>query len=47
MACAEGEISSKNGMQLSLKGIETAQPRMPSARMPLTALSISVVVKAL
>ena len=32
---------------LSLNGIETAQPRIPSARMPLTALSISVVVKAL
>jgi hypothetical protein len=47
IAAAEGVISSTRGMQASLKGMETAQPRTPSARTPPIAAGRSVVVKAL
>lgn len=44
---AEGLSSSNSGMQASLNGMDTAQPRMPSARTPPMAAGRSVVVKAL
>ena len=47
MAAAEGASPSSRGMTASLKGIEIAQPRTPSARMPPIAAGRSRVVKAL
>jgi hypothetical protein len=47
MARADGSTSSTSAMTSSLKGIETEQPRMPSARTPPIAATMSVVVNAL
>jgi len=47
MAAADGSSSSTRGMAASLNGMETALPRMPSARMPVMAPGRSWVVKAL
>jgi len=47
IAAAEPSSRSRSGITASLNGIEMAQPRMPKARMPPTAASRSVVVKAL
>jgi len=47
IAAADGSSPSSIGMQASLNGIEMAQPRMPSARMPTIAPARSWVLKAL
>ena len=47
MTCADGSMTSTSGMTSCFHGIETAQPRMPSARTPLIAPTMSSVVKAL
>jgi hypothetical protein len=47
IASADGSSSSTSGMQASLNGIDTPQPRMPSARIPAIAAGRSVVVNAL
>ncbi|MDT4875803.1 hypothetical protein FQZ97_1112010 [compost metagenome] len=47
MAEAEASSSSSSGIQASLNGIDTAEPRMPRARIPPMAAGRSVVVKAL
>lgn len=46
MTFADGSIASRNGMQLSLNGMETAQPRIPM-REPLYRRLNHPVVKAL
>ena len=47
IAAAECSMWSTRGITASLKGIDTEQPRMPSARTPAIAPAISVVVNAL
>ena len=47
IAVADGSIESTSGITASLNGIDTEHPRMPSARTPRMAPSMSVVVKAL
>ena len=47
MARADGSTSSTSAMTSSLNGIDTEQPRMPSARTPPMAAAMSVVVNAL
>jgi hypothetical protein len=47
ITAAESSTSSTSGITASLNGIDTEQPRMPSARTPAMAPSMSVVVNAL
>ena len=47
IARAESSTTSTSGITASLKGIDTEQPRMPSARTPPIAAAMSVVVNAL
>jgi hypothetical protein len=47
MARADCSTSSTSAMTSSLNGIDTEQPRMPSARTPPMAATMSVVVNAL
>ena len=47
IAVAESSIESTRGITSSLNGIETPQPRIPSALIPATAEGRSEVVNAL
>jgi len=47
IALADAVSSSTSGITASLNGIDTEQPRMPSARTPPIAPSMSPVVNAL
>ena len=47
MARAESSTSSTRAITSRLNGMDTEQPRMPSARTPPIAATMSVVVKAL
>ncbi|MDQ1137297.1 hypothetical protein QE410_002096 [Microbacterium sp. SORGH_AS 1204] len=47
IASADASMRSTSGITASLNGIDTEQPRIPSARTPPIAAAMSVVVKAL
>ena len=47
IAAADPSTTSTRGITASLNGIDTEHPRIPSARMPRTAPSMSSVVNAL
>ena len=47
IAVADAVSASTSGITASLNGIDTEQPRMPSARTPPMAASMSPVVNAL